>query len=245
MEIFLSSQGLLDLFTLSLLEIILGIDNVIFIAILVHNLPSNQRRSARFLGLGLALILRIIMLLGASWVISLTVPLFKLYDFEFSGRNLLLIIGGIFLIVKSILELFELFDDKNFDPVSDKNHGHKYWKIIFQIVFIDLILSFDSIITAVGITNHLITIITAIFISLLVMLFSSKAVGDFIYKYPSIKVVALCFIALVGAMLVANGFDFDFPKSYLYLTMFFTMIVEIINIAYRNKKNKVTKGSYD
>ena len=237
MEIFLTTDGLLNLFTLITLEIILGIDNVIFIAILIHNLPSAKRANARFVGLSLALVLRIFMLLGASWIITLTTPLFRLYNFDFSGRSLLLLIGGIFLVGKSILELVELFDDKSFDPYNEKTSSNNYWKIIFQIIFIDLILSFDSIITAVGMTNHLEIIIVAIIVAMIVMLIASKPIGDFIYNYPSIKIIALCFIALVGTMLLLNGFEIEFSKAYLYLTLLFSMIVEAINIMLRRAKN--------
>jgi predicted tellurium resistance membrane protein TerC len=245
MDIFFTTDGLLNLFTLTTLEIILGIDNVIFIAILIHNLPSNKRTHGKFVGLFLALVLRIIMLMGASWITKLTNPFFSIYGFDFSGRNLLLIIGGIFLIGKSILELIELFDDKSFDPVESKSPSHRYWRVIFQIVFIDLILSFDSIITAVGMTNNLPIIITAIFISIIVMMVSSKTIGDFIHKYPTVKIIALCFIALVGIMLVLNGFGIEFSKSYLYMTMFFSIVVEMINILLKRKHDIKQKGYYE
>jgi predicted tellurium resistance membrane protein TerC len=235
METILSTEGILNLFTLTGLEIILGIDNVIFIALLVHTLPARERFKARVIGLSLALILRVLMLFGAAWIIKLTAPLFTLFGFDFAGRNLLLILGGLFLIGKSALEVLELFQEVPIDPEA-QDQPSKYWQVIMQITFIDLILSFDSIITAVGMTSNLYVIITAIFIAIIVMLFSAKPIGDFIYKYPSVKVIALAFIAMVGVMLVSNGFNFEFPKGYLYMTMVFSMFVETINILLAKKK---------
>lgn len=226
---------ILNLITLTGLEIVLGIDNVIFIAILVQHLPVEKRNKARLMGLSLALILRIVMLFGISWIMKLTQPLFSLFNADFSGRSILLIIGGLFLIVKGFLELREMFEDKQIEPSSDTG-SKKYMQVILQIVFIDLILSFDSVITAVAMSSNIPVIITAIVIAMVIMIISSHTVGKFIYSHPSIKVLALNFILLVGAMLLLNGFDYYFSKGYLYFAMFFSILNEIINIKLYNKK---------
>lgn len=238
MESFILSENLLNIFTLTSLEVILGIDNVIFIAILIQNLPVEKRKKARYIGLSLALILRIIMLLGASWIMKLTEPLFVLYNFDFSGRTLLLIIGGLFLLVKGCLELYELFDQKEIQ-LSQAKKNSAYWKSIAQIIFIDLILSFDSIITAIAMTENIYIIIFAIIVAILVMLFAAETIGAYIYKYPSIKIIALAFIMLVGVMLICNGFNIEFPKAYLYSTMFFSLFVESLNIRLQKRKSEI------
>jgi predicted tellurium resistance membrane protein TerC len=227
---------ILNLITLTGLEIVLGIDNVIFIALLVQHLPKHQRRKARTFGLGLALFLRVLMLLGISWFIKLKETLFSLFNFDFSGRNILLIVGGLFLVVKGFMELKEMFEEEPKGP-SNSKASDNYFKVISQIIFIDLVLSFDSVITAVAMSPDNITvIITAIFIAMIVMMVSSGTIGDFINAHPSIKVIALNFILLVGVMLVANGFDYYFSKGYLYFAMFFTLVTEMINIKLSEKK---------
>jgi predicted tellurium resistance membrane protein TerC len=238
MEAFLTLPNILNLITLTGLEIILGIDNVIFIALLVEPLSPALRTKVRLYGLSLALVLRIIMLFGASWVIGLTKPLFTILSLPIAGRNILLIIGGLFLIIKTIHEFMEMFkmDEKEQKPEISSN---KLLNIIIQVIFIDLILSFDSIITAVGMSpNNITVIIVAVIISMVIMLLSSKPIGDFIYQYPSIKVIGLCFIGLIGIMLVVNGFDIELPKGYLYFAIFFSSIVETINILL-SKKRKI------
>ena len=241
---FLTIDYIVTFFTLTGLEIVLGIDNVIFIALLVQHLNPAKRTQARLIGLSLALILRVFMLLGVAWIIKLRDPLFSLFHFDFSGRSILLILGGLFLIVKSMMELVDMFGQLPHDPTHNSKNSN-YWKTIGQIVFIDLILSFDSIITAVGITegmaHRIPIIIIAIFIAIAIMLGAAKAIGEFIYKYQSIKVIALMFIALVGVMLLLNGFDIYFDKGYLYFGMIFTLVTEIINIMLNNKRKIVKK----
>ena len=233
---FFSTQSLLNLLTLSGLEIILGIDNVIFIAILVQHLEKVEKAKARFIGLSLALVIRVLMLFCASWIMKLTDPLFTIYSLAISGRNLLLLIGGLFLIIKASMELLEMFEPKVEEEKAHVNNS-KFFKIISQIIFIDIILSFDSIITAVGISNELPIMVAAIVISMIVMLISVNSIGEFIEKNPSIKVLALAFIALVGAMLFANGLNFYFDKAYIYFSFFFSGLVEFINIRLKNKSH--------
>jgi predicted tellurium resistance membrane protein TerC len=238
MEAFFTLPNILNLITLTGLEIILGIDNVIFIALLVEPLAPKLRNTVRLYGLSLALILRVIMLFGVSWIIGLTKPLFTIFSFPLAGRNILLIVGGLFLIIKTIHEFMEMFSKENEKAITPVSAQKKLLNIIIQIIFVDLILSFDSVITAVGMSPDNITvIIVAVVISMVIMLISSKPIGDFIYAYPSIKVIGLSFIALVGIMLVANGFNINVPKAYLYFAIFFSSTVETINILL-SKKNK-------
>lgn len=237
MELF-TAEALLNLFTLTGLEIILGIDNVIFIALLVQHLEKKQRNKARVMGLSLALIMRVLMLFGATSIMKLTQPLFTAFTFDISGRSLLLILGGLFLVIKSIMELIDLFKPEHEEKKSSKAAETKYIKIISQIIFIDMILSFDSIITAVGMTNDFPIIVIAVVIAMIIMLVASDPIGRFIYEHPSIKVIALAFIAMVGVMLLFNGFDIYFDKGYLYFSMFFAGLVETINIYLRKIEQK-------
>ncbi len=235
---FFTSEALLNLFTLSGLEIILGVDNVIFIALLVQHLDGKIRKKARFIGLSLALIIRILMLFGATWIMKLTAPLFTLFSFAISGRNLLLIIGGLFLIIKGSMEIVEMFCENHNKP-KDSNET-RFIKIITQIIFIDIILSFDSIMTAVGISNNFPIMVTAVVISMIIMLTASHVIGEFIYANPSIKILALAFIILVGVMLVLSGVNIEMDKGYLYFSMLFAGIVETINLYLRKKHNKIS-----
>jgi predicted tellurium resistance membrane protein TerC len=231
---FFAAENLLNLFTLTGLEIVLGIDNVIFIALLVQHLEGKTRVRARIFGLSLAFVARIAMLFGASWIMRLTEPLFSVFSFPFSGRSLLLIAGGLFLVVKSILEVMELFqgaEHKNYTKSAKRSYFH----IISQIIFIDIILSFDSIITAVGLSDNLMVIIIAIVIAMIVMLVSAEPIGRILTTNPSIKVLALAFIGFLGVILVLAGFDIEIDKGYLYFSMLFASIVEILNIKLRPK----------
>ncbi len=232
MELF-TSYNILNLFTLTGLEIVLGVDNVIFIALLVRHLQGRQRKKARLIGLSLALIFRVLMLFGATWIMQLTQPLFTIVSFEISGRDILLIIGGMFLVVKSIMELVELFYEEESAKEAQHSTECRYMKIISQIIFIDIILSFDSIITAVGISNELPVMVIAVVIAMIVMLLASEPIGKFIYANPTIKVLALAFIAFLGVMLVLAGVDIEINKGYLYFSMLFAGIVEVINIKLR------------
>lgn len=235
MENILSFENLVNFVTLSGLEIILGIDNIIFLAILVHHLPEHRRNKIRFFGLSLAIALRIVMLFGVSWVMSLTKPWFTVLGVEFSGHSFMLLAGGLFLIIKSLVELFEMFEASHNEQLSGPSQ-HPEWRILLQIIFVDLILSFDSVIVAVAMISNLYLIIAAILLAMIIMLIASKAIGDFMYKNPSIKVIGLAFILLVGIFLMANGFGYDLPKGYLYFAIFFSLLVEIINIKLKNNR---------
>lgn len=227
------------LLTLTFLEIVLGIDNLIFIAIAVQKLPKAQRKKARIFGLSLALIIRILMLLGLTWVMGLTKPLFYIGDAGFSFKNILLIIGGLFLIIKGGWEIANevLFGLNHEEPVSTKKEISKgMFAAIVQISIVDFIFSFDSIITAVGMTNNVPVIVTAIIISMIVMLIASESLTRILKDYPSLKVVALAFIFMVGVILFADGIHLHISKGYLYFSLFFTMTVEILNIIARKNK---------
>lgn len=224
-----------SIITLTFLEIVLGIDNLIFIALAVGKLPPKDRRFARTFGLGLALVIRILMLLTLSWVMGLTDPLFYLGDLGFSFKNFLLIAGGLFLIVKSG---WEIFNDVFFGLHSSKedkqfNAAKNMVAAILQISLIDFIFSFDSIITAVGMTNNIPVIVTAIVISMIVMLIASDKISHFLQTYPSLKIVALAFIFMIGVILLADGIHLHISKAYLYFALFFTITVESLNIVAR------------
>lgn len=233
---FFNYDTILSLATLTGLEIVLGIDNVIFIALIVQHLEKNIRRRARFIGLSLALLIRILMLFFATWIMQLTYPLFTIFSFSVSGRSLMLIFGGLFLIVKTIMEFLEMFGKKQ-QKEPNKNKNSSFLNVIVQIIFIDIILSFDSIITAVGLSNNFSIMVVAVAIAMVIMLISSSTIGNFIYSNPSIKVLALAFIGLVGVMLFLHGFDIVFNKGYLYFAMFFSSLVEILNTRLKNKLN--------
>ena len=225
---------IISFITLSFLEIILGIDNLIFIALVVYKLPKNIKKTARIFGLSLALIIRILMLLTLSWIMGLTEPLFTIFRAEISWKSILLILGGLFLMAKSGHELYgDIISGGVEDDKKDAKKPHNKKSLllaILQISMIDFVFSFDSVITAVGMTNNIQLIISAVIVSMIVMLICSEYISDFLAKYPSLKIIALAFIFLVGVILFADGFNIEIEKTYLYFALFFTLGVEIINI---------------
>ncbi|MDX2323487.1 TerC family protein [Campylobacter hepaticus] len=241
-ECIFNPNAWITLITLSALEIILGIDNIIFLAILVSKLPQEHRNKGRILGLAFAMITRILLLLSLFWVMKLTTPLFSVFENEISGRDLVLLCGGLFLIIKSIKEI------KNQISHQEENHSHfkastKLWIVVIEIALIDIVFSLDSVITAVGIAQDISIMIIAVIIAVIIMLFASKAIADFIDKYPSIKILALSFLVLIGAVLVAEGFNLHINKAYIYTAMGFALIVQILNILDEKKTNKNTHES--
>lgn len=239
MEDLFTLENLVTFISLSGLEIILGIDNIIFIAIIVYAIPKPRRARVRFFGVTLAIALRIVMLMGVSWVMGLTKPLFYIKDMEITGRSILLFFGGLFLVVKAVIEIYEMLNNKD---IGAKKKGRKKYdskaepKVIMQIIFVDLVLSFDSVLVAVGMVNNLYLIIPAILIAMVVMLVSAKTIGDFMHTNPSIKVVGLGFVLLIGMALLLGGIGIDMPKGYLYFALFFTLFIEMINIKVRKEK---------
>ena len=223
--------------TLFVLEIVLGIDNVIFISILASKLPVEQQAKARNLGLTLAMGTRIILLFFASWIISLTNDLFELFGMGFSGRDLILIVGGLFLIYKAVKEIHEKLEGEE----SHGNEGGKavtFGAIIAQILLLDVVFSFDSVITAVGMVDNLLVIIVAVVLSFGVMLFSSKYIFAFVNKHPTVKMLALAFLVLIGVTLIADGFEVHIDKALIYVPIAFAIVVEGLNLAQKARQEK-------
>lgn len=226
-----------SLLTLTFLEIVLGIDNLIFISLAVAKLPAKDRKAARIFGLSLALVIRAVMLMTLSWVMSLTDPLFYIGELGFSFKNFLLILGGLFLIGKSGMEIVDdVFFGIHESKEEKKIHAAKNLiAAIMQITIIDFVFSFDSIITAVGMTNNIPVMVTAVIISMIVMLVASGKISEILHTYPSLKIVALSFIFMIGVILLADGFHIEISKGYLYFALFFTITVECLNIVARKR----------
>lgn len=229
-------EALVALATLTALEIVLGIDNIIFIAILVGRLPAHQRDKGRIFGLGLAMITRILLLLSLFWIMKLTNPLFTIFAQEISGRDLILIIGGLFLLAKSTTEIHHGIEEEGGEVEIKKSKTRGFFNILIQIAILDIVFSLDSVITAVGMVNNIVIMILAVMLAVGVMMFASKAISDFIDVNPTIKMLALSFLILVGVTLIAEGLDVHISKGYVYFSMAFSLAVESINIYTRKKK---------
>lgn len=230
-----SPEAWISLATLTGLEVVLGIDNIIFIAILCGKLPVQQRAKARVLGLGLAMITRILLLLSIVWIMSLTKPLFSVFSQTFSGRDLVLIIGGLFLLAKSTSEIHgDIVGEEN--KINAKTHS--FFVTLIQIAILDIVFSLDSVITAVGMAEHLPVMILAVVVAVIIMMFASGAIAKFVDENPTIKILALSFLILVGVSLIGDGFKFHIPKGYIYFSMAFSLGVELINIKLRSKTRK-------
>jgi predicted tellurium resistance membrane protein TerC len=224
-------QSWVSFVTLAFLEIVLGIDNIIFLSVLVERLPKAQRASARMLGLGFAMLTRIALLFSITWLATLRDPLFRALGTDVSGRDLILFAGGLFLVVKAAMEIAGMLKGKVHS--RKPNVFNSYVLIILQIGIIDIVFSLDSVFTAVGLAKHIEIMIAAIVVSVLVMMVVSSAISRFIDRYPTIKVLALAFLVLVGAALIAESLELEFPKGYLYFAMAFSVAVEWINIRLR------------
>jgi len=226
-------EAWIALATLTLLEIVLGVDNIIFISILVGRLPAGQRDRARTIGLALAMVSRILLLFSITWVMRLTEPLFTLFGTEISGRALILMVGGLFLIGKSTHEIH--------NSLEGHEEGHRtegsasYLGILAQITVLDIVFSLDSVITAVGLSKHLPVMFIAVVIAVGVMMFSARALGNFVDRHPTVKMLALSFLILIGVSLFGEGFGLHIPKGYIYFAMAFSVAVEMINIRVRAK----------
>ena len=231
-----SPEAWISLLTLTGLEIVLGIDNIIFIAILVGKLPPEQRGSGRIVGLGLAMITRILLLLSLFWIMKLTKPLFTIAEFSISGRDLVLILGGLFLLVKSTLEIHSSVAGEEEDSKDGGKSHANFLVVVSEIAILDIVFSLDSVITAVGMAEHIEIMIIAVILAVGVMMVASKAISDFVDNNPTIKVLALAFLVLVGMTLVTEGVGFHIPKGYIYFAMAFSLAVESINIYAKKKK---------
>ena len=234
-EWFSSPEAWISLLTLTGLEIVLGIDNIIFIAILVGKLPQEQRGSGRIVGLGLAMVTRILLLLSLFWIMKLTKPLFTIAEFSISGRDLVLILGGLFLLVKSTLEIHSSVSGESEEHKNSKKSHANFLVIVSEIAVLDIVFSLDSVITAVGMAEHIEIMIIAVILAVGVMMIASKGISNFVDNNPTIKILALTFLVLVGMTLVAEGLGFHIPKGYIYFAMAFSLAVESINI-YAKKK---------
>jgi predicted tellurium resistance membrane protein TerC len=225
----------LALVTLTALEIVLGIDNIVFISILAGKLPESQQDRARNIGLLLAMGMRILMLLAISWIIGLTDPWFEIFGNELSGRDLILIVGGLFLLGKATFEIHEKLEGE--DPHNQEAKAVvTFASVLTQIVLLDLVFSLDSVITAVGMADEIWVMIAAVVIAIGVMLLSAEAVSDFVNRHPTVKMLALSFLILIGFSLVAEGWELHIPKGYIYFAMGFSILVEALNLRVRRKR---------
>ena len=234
MEFLMDPSIWVGLLTLVVLEIVLGIDNLVFIAILADKLPPKQRDKARLIGLSLALIMRLGLLSVISWMVTLTKPLFTVMDFTFSGRDLIMLVGGLFLLFKATTELHERLENRQHDDGHGKGYA-SFWVVVLQIVVLDAVFSLDAVITAVGMVNHLPVMMAAVVIAMAVMLLASKPLTRFVNQHPTVVVLCLSFLLMIGLSLVAEGFGFHIPKGYLYAAIGFSILIELFNqIARRN-----------
>lgn len=233
---FLSTDIIFSFLTLSMLEIVLGIDNLIFIALVVQNLPKNMQAKVRLFGLTLALVIRVLMLAGAVWIMKLTKPFFSVFDIAFSVKDLLLLAGGLFLITKATMEMH--VEVAGIEQEHHVKARSKYMSAIIQVVIIDFVFSFDSIITAVGISQNLPVMVGAVVVSMIVMLLASGYISHFLHEHPTFKVLALSFILMIGMLLVAEGLHYHVERAYVYFAFVFSGFVEAVNTIAAKKRRK-------
>jgi predicted tellurium resistance membrane protein TerC len=236
-ELLTDPQAWAALVTLTAMEIILGIDNIVFISVLVSKLPHDEAKRARSVGLLLALVFRILMLLGLTWLIGLTAPVFSAFGHAFSWRDLILIAGGLFLLFKATHEIHREFEHE--ESTLTKSTGNAFTGVILQVALIDIVFSIDSIITAIGMAQHVPVMIAAVVIAMGVMWVSSGPIGGFIHRHPTTKMLALAFLLLIGVSLVADGAGMHIPRGYIYFAMAFAALVETANVLLKKKKKAV------
>lgn len=227
MDWLMDSEAWIGFLTLTLLEIVLGIDNIVFISILAGKLPQHQQARARRLGLMLALVSRVLLLLTLSWIVRLTSPLFAVAGHEISGRDLILLGGGLFLVAKATREIHHKLEGEDRTEVGDHP---SFASVLVQILFLDVVFSLDSVITAVGMVDHVGIMIAAVVVSIVIMLLSAGYISDFVSRYPTVKMLALSFLLLIGVTLIAEGFDQHISKGYIYFAMGFSIFVETLNL---------------
>lgn len=220
---------LIPLLSLIALEVILGIDNIIFISILADKLPEHQRAKLRYWGIGLAMIMRLCLLALISWILKLDQTLFSLFEKDFTGKGIILIVGGIFLMYKSTKEIYHKTEVADSAGSQLPKKG-SFNKLLGEVIVLDLVFSIDSIITAVGMVKELWIMYTAVIVTVIIMIFASKPISGFISKHPSFKILALCFLMMIGVTLVAEGFHFEIPKGYIYFSMAFAFLVDVIQM---------------
>ena len=229
-------DSLIALVSLIALEVILGIDNIIFISILADRLPENQRNKLRIWGLSLAMLMRLALLAFIAWILKLDQTLFTLAQIDFSGKGLILIIGGLFLIYKSTKEIYHKTEMRNHEDVP-QTKGNSFGRLLSEVILLDLVFSVDSIITAVGMVQELWIMYTAVILTVAIMLVASRPISMFITRHPSFKILALCFLMMIGVALLAEGFHFEIPKGYIYFSMAFAFFVDIIQMKTVGKSN--------
>lgn len=230
----------LSLITLIIIEIILGIDNIFFISLIVAKLPKNQQKSVRSFALIAAMLIRLILLFCLIRLIKINKILFTLFNYVFTMHNIILLIGGLFLIIKSTLELVNLLTIHRYENKPSIYSGFSV--IVFQIIFFDILFSFDSVITAIGLSNNLFIIFTAIIIAVIIMMYTALTISNFINHHLSVKILALAFLFLVGLTLIGEGFNIHIPIGYIYFALFFSILVEILNLLIKNKITKIKKN---
>lgn len=239
MDALFSTSAIVPFLTLFALELVLGIDNIIFISILSARLPKEQQAKARTIGLSLAILTRIALLFSLSWIIGLTAPLFNLFSEEISGRDLILLLGGLFLIAKSTHEIHHKLEGDD-TANSAKKVSARFINIVTQILLLDIVFSLDSVITAVGMVDQISIMIAAVVASAAVMILSAKSISDFVDQHPTIKMLALSFLLLIGVTLLAESFDQHISKGYIYFAMAFSLFVELLNMRLRNRTKPIT-----
>jgi predicted tellurium resistance membrane protein TerC len=238
----LDLETILSLLTLTSLEIVLGIDNIVVIAIIAATLPVHQRDSARIVGLSLAMITRLLLLFSISWIAGLTAPMIELWDIELSGRDLLMFGGGLFLIVKAVREIHDAMEQAHISSENGGRRSTSFGSAIVQIVLLDIVFSFDSVITAVGMARELWVMAAAVIIAVLIMLAASGPIIRFIHAHPTVKMLALAFVLLIGVALVADGMGFHIPKGYLYFAMLFSVLVEGLNVTLARRRQRARQA---
>ena len=224
------SEILVPLFSLIALEVILGIDNIIFISILADKLPDSQRNKLRYWGIGLAMVMRLALLALISWILKLDQVLFTVLDTNFTGKGIILLLGGLFLIYKSTKEIYHKTEQNDDSENKKQEVKRSFSKLLSEVIILDLVFSIDSIITAVGMVDQLWIMYTAVIVTVLIMLVASKPISEFISKHPSFKILALCFLMMIGVSLIAEGLTFEIPKGYIYFSMAFAFLVDIIQM---------------
>jgi predicted tellurium resistance membrane protein TerC len=240
MDAFLTSDGLLSLVTLAALEIVLGVDNLVFIAIVSGKLPASQQPLARKIGLALALLTRVALLMTITWIMGLTRPLFSipLAQREISGRDLILLLGGLFLIAKATWEIYDKVEAGEHAPRQAGGGRRGFMGVVLQIMLLDIVFSLDSVITAVGMVDEVAIMVAAILIAMAIMLVAMETVNGFIERHPSLKILALAFLILIGVVLVADGLGQHLSKGYVYCSMAFSLAVELVNMRYRRRTRR-------
>jgi len=223
------TEAIIPLLSLIALEVILGIDNIIFISILADKLPENQRNKLRFWGIGLAMVMRLLLLAFIAWILKLDQTLITVNATAFSGKDLIIIFGGLFLLYKSTKEIYHKTEISTEEqPIVPKNSSFK--RLLLEVILLDLVFSIDSIITAVGMVQELWVMYTAVIVTVIIMLFASKPISEFIGKHPSFKILALCFLMMIGVSLLTEGFHFEIPKGYIYFSMAFAFLVDVVQM---------------